>query len=441
LIITGRKGGRTRRAATNLAAHLYKQENDYVELAVIGNSISVDLKGFLADVRIMQRASTARDSYFHLTLNPDKMCSQAALVRVADLARLELDPGGVRPYALIVHGKARVGGSGFVHGHLILSNCDSHGAALKDRFWIRRLEKTARLAEHIILCEPPRLGRHHVAVIRALRKSAPDTAAWLVAEFGENPEKPRSAISSAARDRAKRLGIHLPKARTAVQKMWAETLQIGEFDKRLTRAGFEIAKGEKPGVWILRDKKSGLVLGAVDRLLRLKRQDVRNMMEASDEQKYPEGQSRLGTDVGSSRPTDLRSKPNNFDAGRKTPAVADADRGKGTVSGVRTDFHDRPAAERNLQGTAFATRSAKIPAPKGRSSHGEIGRSRAIDRLNKIDLRKLVALTAMYARPAKSQKGSRRVPYISELSESSDARDIWGIPIPKASEIGGRYGL
>lgn len=144
-----------------------------------------------------------------------------------------------------------------MHAHLILGNFHE-GRALKDHHSAWRLEKVARLAEHKELNEPPTLGRGHGVVVRALEKSAPETAAWLVAAFGENPEKPRAAYSSETRNHGKRLGVNVPKARAKAQQLWARCSDVNAFRKALDSNGLEIAEGKKPGVGYCATKRANL---------------------------------------------------------------------------------------------------------------------------------------------------------------------------------------
>lgn len=315
MIINCSKHGRTRRDTARLAAHLYKSENDFVLLAEVGNTAAVNLAGALRDMELLRDgAIPGAAAFHHFPLSPATNRTHAEIVEAAHALRREFDPGGTRPYAVVIHGKERAGGAdGRVHGHLVLGNF-SNGRAIRDRFSKLRTERLAREIEYSWRlaspggpAEPCGLGRHHVSVLRALRKCRPEVATWLVEAHGEQPEQPKSAISSASRNRAKRLDFDLPAARASVQRMWTETLDISSFKTALSSAGYEIAPGAKAGVWVLRDSKNGFVLGALDRLLRLKRHAVRNMMmETIDERKQRENQPGLGAVDNRSRTKAVR---------------------------------------------------------------------------------------------------------------------------------------
>ncbi|MBR0832020.1 hypothetical protein JQ612_02355 [Bradyrhizobium manausense] len=438
MIINSSKHGRTRRDTAKLAAHLYKSENDFVLLAEVGNTVAADLAGALRDMELLRDgAIPGAAAFHHFPLSPATDRTHAEILEAAQALRREFDPDGTRPYAVVIHGKERAGGAdGRVHGHLVLGNFDSEGRAIKDRFTKVRTERLAREIEYSwrheqpgAPSEPCGLGRHHVSVLRALRKSRREVAAWLANAHGEKPEKPKSAISSASRNRAKRHNFDLPAARAAVQKVWAETLEIGAFRTALASAGYEIAPGTKPGVWVLRDSKNGFVLGAVDRLLKLKRQGVRNMMETTDERKQQrETQPRLGAVDGRARPEAVRPGQGNRHGAGSVEAVARAHGGTGSRARQRSGAQDRRLADEHFNSTARTGAAPADPRPQTRFSYRTLDRKRAVRRLNRLDLSRIVALAALY---------TKRPPYDRELREEAtfgpevhlvDGKDIWGIP-------------
>jgi hypothetical protein len=264
-------------------------------------------------------AAPVAAAFHHFALSPATDRTRGEILEAAHKVQFEFDPACTRPFAIVIHGKPRAGdASGETHGQLVLGNFDSEGRAIKDGFAKLRTERLAREIEYSWRDGPPGspgepcgLGRHHVSALRALRKSNPAVAEWLVNAHGEKPDKPKSAISSASRNRAKRLDFNLPAARAAVRKMWTEKPEIGAFKTALSDAGYEVAAGNKIGVWILRDRKSGLALGAVDRLLRLKRQTVRDMMEVTNERKQQKSQPGPSAVDGHARMKTVRADQRN----------------------------------------------------------------------------------------------------------------------------------
>jgi hypothetical protein len=334
------------------------------------------------------------------------------------MVRAELDPELKRAYGVILHGKPRASGTGRLHGHLILANY-ADGRALKDRYSAMRVEKCSRLAEHTILGERATLGRCHAAVVRVLRKSAPDTCAWLIESFGENPEKPRSAISSRGRQRAERLGVNLPKARATVQRLWGETQNIGAFDEALTRKGYRIEAGNKTGVWILREKRSGLVVGALDRLIRQKRADIRIMMEAHIGQKESHQQRRSYVD-GRPWSQNLRSGAQNLGGfgGIETASGAST-----TYSDVRRshqpDVESAGADRADAASASAIVRHASVPGIRGARAYESF---RALQRFRRgLDSARIGLLIARYEAASQEQIANRF------FGDYENAVDAWGI--------------
>ena len=439
MIINCSKHGRSRRDTAKLAAHLYKSENDFTILAEIGNSAATDLKGVLRDMELLRDGSIPRAAAFHhFPLSPATDRTHAEILEAAHALRREFDEAGTRPFCILIQGKERAGGAdGRVHGHFVLGNFDSNNRALKDNFTKLRTERLAREIEYSWResspgspGEPCGLGRHHASSLRALRKSRPELAAWLVNAHGETPAKPKSAISSASRDRAKRLNFDLPAARASVQKMWAETLEIGAFRTALSNAGYEIAAGTKPGVWVLQDNASGFVLGAVDRLLKVKRQAIRNMMETTDDRKQ-QIQSGPSAAHGRARTKTVRPDQGNRGVVGPTATVVGADREKGRGAGGRPHRANTRSANDYRHNAAEAGSAPASSQSQARFHYRPLERRRAIQRLNRIDVHRILALAALYAshRPFQNDHFEEMQSGPSVLTV--DGKDIWGIPVLK----------
>lgn len=437
MIINCSKHGRTRRDTAKLAVHLYKTENDLVLLAEVGNTAAVDLAGALRDMELLRDgAIPGAAAFHHFPLSPATDRTHAEILEAAHALRREFDPDGTRPFCILIHGKERAGGAdGRVHGHFVLGNFDSEGRAVKDRFTKVRTERLAREIEYSwrqeqagAPSEPCGLGRHHVSVLRALRKSRPEVAAWLVNAHGEKPEKPKSAISSASRHRAKRHSFDLPAARAAVQKVWAETLEIGAFRSALARAGYEIASGTKHGVWVLRDSRNGFVLGAVDRLLKLKRQAVRDTMETTDERKQRKTQPRFGAVDGCARAEVVRPGQCNRHPAGSIEALARADGGGGSRAREGSGTQDPRIADEHFNRTARTGAASANTRPQARFSYRARDRKRAVQRLNRLDLGRIVALAALYAKRPSYDHRPHDEPTFGPEVALVDGKDIWGIP-------------
>lgn len=438
MILTISKHGRSSRDCEFLATHLEKPENEFVKIAEIGNSAATDLRGVLADMQITRNASPqAKACLMHISINPARNHSEAALIKEAHRARLEFDKGE-RPYIILIHGKPRVnsseGGRNFAegssnsaeggsdtHAHLVIGMCNSAGKSLSDSMSIIRGEVCARLGE-FELNEPATPSRHTPAVLKKLReRNLHEVASWLTAAHGETPEKPVSAISAATRQRAKRNGINLPLAKSEIVAAWQRTGDISGFKIELSKHGYAIEKGQKPHVWLIRDSAAELDLGAADRLLRIKRRQFHKMMEPAGEQGQsfiqPRGlsadgrprQEIVGAGAINRRETDI--------AAAVTVAA-----GRGPVAAGSDRLH-REVAGGTHSGTTQPARGNGADRLKDRYSYRKLERLRA--------LRILAAAGGHLARMSNftptgfgHELGPDPLPLIWGLT------DMWGIPIP-----------
>jgi hypothetical protein len=292
LIITTTKHEQNKSGHAALVKHLAKTENEIAILAEIGNLIADNLSEAIEVMEVYRSASPANTALHHITINPARDLKRERLIEAVHRVRLELDPDGERPFAIVIHQKKRaeVGGSK-EHAHLILAGVDARGKALDDGWTKVRTERVARELEYD-LGERALLGRHHRAVLRALSKTRPEVYLWLLDAFGADPEKPQSAISPSARDLARGQNLNLPKAKANVRSVWQTANTFDEFRAGLNRVGLRIDPGKKPGVFIIVDSKERFI-GAADRILRVGRRDLISLMESPHEPKI--GLSRAVT--------------------------------------------------------------------------------------------------------------------------------------------------
>lgn len=352
MIVTYEKHGRSARDAACLLVHLQKPENESVRLLEIGNSVALDMAGVIRDMQILRDGSSAKAAFHHLSINPARTLSDDALLKAVHAVRAEMDPDLTRPFFIVEHVKARVGteaGVGAdagIHAHLVLGHVDGRGRSLIDGRSKIRTEATARINEFFQRdVSKPMLGRHHKQVLKILRRRGlHDVAAWMVAAHGEDPERPRAAMSSRSRQRAKRAGVDLPKAKAMITAAWAKTRAIGSFKAELANQGYAVVTGTKPGVFIIVDN-AGNTVGSVDRLLRLRRRAVKELMERNHE--------RETTEQGGLRPSpaDGRTRPQatcQIGGDQRAAEAADAaPRPLGIATsrgGRRSDSDHRPAA-------------------------------------------------------------------------------------------------
>jgi hypothetical protein len=274
MIIQHVRHGRTRRDAANLARHLGRRDdNEAVDIIDPAGLAASDIASALA---AMQRLASKPNAaaFHHLSLSPGVDQSDADLR--AD-ARRVLSEMGAEDHAFVIvrHMKPSVAGRATSHVHLIVSHWGLSGKALNDG-WLRlRLERLAREIE-FDRCHPLTAGRHDKAIMKALRnKGRHDVADALQQRRPE--EAPRSAITSDKRQALKRQGISDVEARAAVAQAWKVSDNAQSFRAALEAAGLSLCQGRKAGVWIVSNGE--VEIGALDRLLRLKRGDVAQRLD------------------------------------------------------------------------------------------------------------------------------------------------------------------
>lgn len=418
MINTTSKHGRTSRDSANLVAHLLKPENDAVEVLEIGNSVATDIEGVLRDMEVLRDGSKATAGYHHVSINPGRDCSKDQLLACVHRVRLELDPDGQRAFVAICHTKQRATPEGAaIHAHLVLANVDAQGRALKDGRSKIRTECIARICEYE-LGEPPTLGRHHKSALKLLsERNLPLVRAWLVEAFGEDPERPRSAMSAETRQRAKRLGLDLPQAKAAVATLWSVTGTMETFKTALKAQAYVLAPGNKENVWVVLDG-DGRTIGAVDRLLRMKRHEIRHLMENPNEHAVTEIQSRSTPHVDRSRPEAFRSVKGDQRASKPVVAASRPTGPERTGPGSRPDRAYLKAA-RNFSGSGAAS---------NRAATGDRRETRISFRKHEYQ-RALVLLRAVGTSIPHSATIFELMARDAPRGISDPLWDIWGIPI------------
>jgi hypothetical protein len=419
VIITTTKHGRSKRDRVALVKHLAKTENEVAILAEIGNLIASNLAEAIETMEIYRDASSAgaEAAFHHLTINPAKDIPQEKLVEAVHRVRHELDPGGMRPFAIVVHHKKRAeaGGAGS-HAHLVLSAVDASGKALDDGWLKLRTERVARELEYN-LGENPLCGRHHRAVLKALYLANPDVYLWLLNALGPDPEKPQSALSPAARNRARGQNLNLPKAKASVRAIWQKSENFNSFRHGLSQIGFRLVVGEKPNVFVIVDEK-GRLIGAANRLLKIPRAQFNAMMESSNETAT---RPAALTAVGRPRPTSVRPDQHSSPEDRGIGAAVDAVKfGTGNERVRRS----RSAAHQFAEPAGRERASPRAPA-MGDKTIARLRSNRALARLRQLDFLVLQALTSS----ARSAATLRFEEYESDQEDLIVRKDLWGIVI------------
>jgi hypothetical protein len=345
MIVTISSHGRSKKDCDAVVAHLLKtDENDFIKIAEIGHSSATSLEDVVQEMQLQRDSSAALVSLHHLTINPSANCTDDRLVAAAHAMRIELDPDDQRPYVIVIHGKKREGVVGSeTHAHVLLGHVFC-GVPLKDRLSKRRTEMVARVCEYNF-GEHCTLGPGHRYSIKRLRSEAPKVAQWLIDAHGENPEKPRSAMSANTRQRAKRAGVSLPKAKASVVAAWQLAQEPSAFRAALRADGLEIIAGKKANVLLVVDAEGNLI-GSLDRLLRKKRHEVLHLLETDNGISETEIEHSERASDDRARPATLQPGPGDQRKADNAVAAADAagnsrvvrgggpDRANSSISGV-----------------------------------------------------------------------------------------------------------
>lgn len=266
--------GRTAKDAKNLHAHLMKDEGARVEII---NSAADTLHGAMSDMQLARDASKADAAFLHLSLSPSRDMTDDELRQVATIVAKHFG-AQEHPAALVIHDKDRASGKGNAHGHLVIGRVGYDGQVIPSGYEKIKLETAMRIAE-FELGEPATLGRHHTSAIKWLRANdRDDVADWLDLAHGPNPEKPQSPASPAKRQQIERVTkSDLTTITMTVRSAWEQSDNGQAFSAALAESGFDVVPGQKSGVFIV--SKDGVELGALDRLLKEKRQVVKSKME------------------------------------------------------------------------------------------------------------------------------------------------------------------
>lgn len=424
MIITTEKHGRNAADREYLIAHLMNlEDNAFVLVAEIGNSAAADLAGVVKDMEILRDGSEATCAFHHITVDPAHDHTNETVIYAANQVRLTLDPSNERPYCVLLHKKACAGSDnkGSIHAHVVIGNVNSEGRALKDGRSKIRTEAAAKILEHE-LKEPCTPTRHYDAILKILQKTAPLTADWFVASLGTSPEKPRSAMSSATRARAKRAGIDLPKAKAGVAAAWSKTQEIAAFRSALTALGYSLAAGKKENVWVVIDK-AGNLIGAADRLLRMRRDEFSQLMETPNELNGAKAQRGLSAANGRSRQETVRTIKNNQRTTRPTESPVDV-AGKLERGGGRSRPDITHTEVPRIFGGQLAAPNSDASYDRGKARYSARQREyrRALRSLREIG--RLIKMSVVCSRTQHSGENLE-----GHLATWVGHVDLWGVPI------------
>jgi len=316
------KHGRSKRDARNLHAHLMKDQNCKVEIL---NSVAPDLYEVMNDMALARDGSRSETAFLHISLSPSKDMTDDEMRKIASIVMQHFDAADHQA-ALVIHEKNRANNEGNRHAHIVLGRVSPSGAVLPAGFDKIKLETAVRIAEYE-LAEPPVLGRHHASSMKWLQANGrEDVADWLDNSLGSNPDKPQSSMSPAKRQKVERVaGSDLATITMAVKNAWERSDSGPAFSAALHEAGLEVRPGQKSGVFVV--SHNGSEIGALDRLLKEKRNVVKSKMESL---KYDrETKNNTNASDGSY----LQGKPSEQERSREIDPIVESFRASRTSAG------------------------------------------------------------------------------------------------------------
>lgn len=345
--------GRTRRDSRNLATHLLKEPGVAVEIV---NSSAPDLRAVMADMELARDGSSADAAFLHIFISPSRDMSRDELRQAGELV---LRHFGAEEHqaAFVYHDKPRRGGEGGSHLHLVLGRIGLDGDVLPAGFEIIRMETAMRIAE-FEMGEPATLGRHHASGIRWLRANGrTDVADWLEAAHGPDPDKPSSAASPSKRQALARKGVELADVADIVRSAWTASDGGRSFTAALRAEGLDVIPGQKAGVFVVRH--GDVEIGALDRIVKLKRREVAARMEGFDYERPEDHQPDRGPE--GSVPGGTQRDDGRPEAGAPASASGEAT-GRGAVTHPAAPRDSGDAADR---AAVVASVDARTPSESG----------------------------------------------------------------------------
>jgi len=278
MILTTTRHGRTKRDVRNLKAHLDASVGQEARVVAIGNVPLSNADDVMSYMQAMRDGSRADVSMHHITISPMNRLDDAQRDEAVQRILSAMDAED-HAYVLWEHdGKARSEKAADQHFHLVVGHVGPDGKALDDGNSYARLEAVARSLE-ADFGEPITHSRRTKTVAGILREMGRDDVAVLIEANPSDP--PRSAMSSKTRAKAARLGVNLPAEQERVRAAWAASDGPAAFVNALREAGLSVVPGKKPGVFVVTTNE-GVELGALDRIIRMKRADVAAVMKLND---------------------------------------------------------------------------------------------------------------------------------------------------------------
>lgn len=225
--------GSQRGGARDLAQHLFKDENDHVEVHEVSGFAARTVEGAFKEAYALSRATRAKQFLFSLSVNPPKEArvSTAEFERTIDRAEAALGLTG-QPRVIVFHEK-----EGRRHAHAVWS----------------RIDTNAMRAVHLPLTKKK---------LTALTRQLFVEYGWLMPKGLADPSlrDPRN-FTLAQWQQAKRAGKDPRAIKTALMDAWAISDSRAAFVQALEERGYRLARGDQRGFVVIDHKLEIYALG------------------------------------------------------------------------------------------------------------------------------------------------------------------------------------
>jgi hypothetical protein len=321
--------------------HLNKrQENEEV---IVLEGCEQDLRDAMKDAY----REGIRYGLRHLAISPAEdepmTGNQAKGVARAYAKEIGADPESI---TLVEHKKPRNQGGYERHWHAVLPEWNPVTQRVASNRKMYAVHELIARRMELAFGQEPRRGRHNRAVYHELVRRGFDAEAEQIRHLTEGAPA-NSSYGGKQQQKTKRLGHNMAEIRQVVADAWSQSDSRDAFEAALSDHGLAIEQGRK-APWIVVDADAGTEFGALDRLAKVKRRDVRARLEPQYDEE-PEATKERVDDRADERersPTEARSERpvGEADPGSGgSPGVPDPEAGAraGRRGGERSDPGDR----------------------------------------------------------------------------------------------------
>jgi hypothetical protein len=299
----------TKSGTKTIKNHLLGKPEDNEKIQIIYGDES-DFETFHS----FSKEDDTKFSLRHFSINPGQSWTNKEMTETVDKIRTEYGAKD-RPYFVVSHTKKLADDTNNNHIHLLIPE-RFMGKTLDSKFMFKRNEKLSRMCEydfgHEIIT-----GKHNKSVGFALQEDEKyKELSKIMLEVHSQKPMPKSEYNSQQHQIAKRQGINLPKEKNNIKDLYQQSDSWKAFHSALKGNNYVVKKGDK-GTLIV--EKDGDFIGALPRLLKMRKKDFNNYIkETKNEndrlnQKGHNRNIRTGTTAGRSEQNRRNDRTNGSD--------------------------------------------------------------------------------------------------------------------------------